>query len=131
VLSREAVERDEEELRAAIARLPDARRADVYRAAEKNLRDPDTYATLNYLIVSGLHHFYLGQWERGTAELVGTIGGIALLFTGYWIAGLLLLLGIAALELYALFRSQLIVQAHNNKVLRAAAEGAGLPVVKS
>jgi TM2 domain-containing membrane protein YozV len=127
VLSREAVEREEEELRAAIAKLPDARRAAVYRDAGRKLRDPDTYATLNYLLISGLHHFYLGKWERGAAELLGAVAGIALLFTDYWAVGVLLLVGIAALELYALVRSQVIVQDYNNRVLREALEQRPLP----
>jgi len=122
VLNRETVEREEEALRAAIAKLPDPSRAALYREAEKKLRDPDTYATLNYLLIAGLHHFYLGKWPRGAAELGDAIAGIALLFTDYWPLGLLVLLGIAALELYALFRSQLIVQDYNNGVLRAALE---------
>jgi len=124
VLSRDAVEREEEALRAALAKLPDARRAEVYREAEKQLRDPDTYAALNWLLVSGLHHFYLRNWARGVGELAGAIAAIALFFTDLWALGILVLLGVAALELYALFRSQLIVQDHNNRVLRAALERA-------
>jgi TM2 domain-containing membrane protein YozV len=127
VLSREAVEREEEALRDAIAKLPDAQRAALYRAAEKKLRDPDTYATLNYLLVSGLHHFYLGEWLRGALELGGAIAGVVLLFTEYWLIGLLALVGIAVVELYALFRSQVIVQDHNNRVLREALEQQGRP----
>lgn len=127
MLNREAVEREEEALRAAIAKLPDAKRAALYRAAEKELRDPDTYATLNYLLVSGLHHFYLGEWLRGALELGGAVAGIVLLFTEYWLVGLFLLLGIAVAELYALFRSQVIVQDHNNRVLRDALEQQGQP----
>ena len=120
MLSRDAVEREEEALRAALAKLPDARRAEVYREAEKHLRDPDTYAALNWLLVSGLHHFYLRNRARGVGELAAAIAAVALFFTDLWGLGILLLLGVAALELYALFRSQVIVQDYNNRVLRAA-----------
>ncbi len=127
MLKREDVEREEEALRAAVAKLPDAKRAEVYKEARKHLRDPDTYAALNYLLISGLHHFYLRNWEWGAGELLLLALSIALFFTEVWPIGVLVLLAVAALELYALFRSQVIVQDYNNTVLRRALERSALP----
>lgn len=127
MLSREAVEREEEALRAELGVLPDAARAAAYRDAEKRLRDPDTYATLNWLFITGLHHFYLGRWVRGAIDLGGFCFGVVLIVLGLWPLGLGLIVLISVLELWALARSQVIVQDYNNRVLRGALERARTP----
>jgi hypothetical protein len=43
------------------------------------------------------------------------LAGVALLWNGFFKAGLAVILGITLIELYALFRSQIIVQSHNLK----------------
>lgn len=127
MLSREAVEREEEALRVELAALPDAVRAAAYRDAEKRLRDPDTYATLNWLFVTGLHHFYLGRWLWGAIDFGGFCAGVVLIVIGLWPIGLALIVLISVLELWALLRSQVIVQDYNNRVLRGALERARAP----
>jgi TM2 domain-containing membrane protein YozV len=122
MLERQAVEREEEELRQAANRLDDAARAAYYQRVEKRLRDPDTYATLNFLFITGLHHFYLKRWARGALSLTGFFAGVILIFAEQYLIGVLLIAAIGVWELYELFRSQLIVQDYNNKVMRAALE---------
>ena len=118
VLDQAAVQAEEESLRLAIRDLPDEQRKRFYAIAKKKLKDPDTFAVLNYLFITGLHHFYLGHWLRGMTNLVIFIAGISLISSGLWTIGLGVIVGVSALEVYALFRSQLIVQDYNNQVMR-------------
>lgn len=118
MLTREEVEREEETIRQQIRELPDEQRRIFYETFDRQIRDPDTYAVLNYLFLAGLHHFYLGKWFRGLFNLLVFITGIVCLFTGYALTGILLIVGISLIELYAMFRSQVIVQAHNNALMK-------------
>ncbi len=117
MLRREEVEDHEETLRKRVRELSSERRREFYRLFEQRVRDPDTYAALNYLLIAGLHHFYLGRWLRGGINLVVFAAGVALLVVGLWPAGLALILGITAIELYALIRAQTIAKDHNNRLM--------------
>lgn len=116
MLSQMVVEQEEERLRERLAALPDERRKAVYRELQKQLKDPDTYATLNWFFLGGLHHFYLRRWGRGLIDLGVVLLGLALLFTPLFVLGLLCWLGVAIWELANLFRSQIIVQDWNNQL---------------
>ncbi len=105
-------------MRGLVRQLPDAQRFVFFQEAEKRLKDPDTYATLNYLFIAGLHHFYLGNWLRGVINLTVFLVGVVMLFTPMIIMGILLIVAISVIELYALFKSQLIVQDYNNAVMQ-------------
>ncbi|MFO7831693.1 MAG: hypothetical protein R6V18_06880 [Desulfuromonadaceae bacterium] len=118
MLMQEEVDAREEQLRSMVRELPQTKRAEFFRAAEKELKDPDTYAVLNYIFIAGLHHFYLGRWGRGLVNLLIFSVGIFALFMGLIPFGIILLVGISAIELYALFRAQTIVQAHNNDIMQ-------------
>ena len=118
MLRKEAIAREEEALREEIGQLPDQQRKWIYTEAEKSLKDPDTYAVLNYLFLAGLHHFYLGRWGRGTFNLSVFMAGVLLLIMDGVFFGILLIAGITLIELYALFRSQTIVQQFNNEIMR-------------
>ena len=118
MLNKDAVEREEEALREAVNRLPDNQRKWVYAEAEKAIKDPDTYAVLNYLFLAGLHHFYLGRWGRGLVNLTVFLAGLICLIFGGVLLGIILIIGITVIELYALFRSQTIVQQYNNEIMR-------------
>ncbi|MDX1518921.1 MAG: TM2 domain-containing protein [Gammaproteobacteria bacterium] len=117
MLNAAEVEAREESLRQQVRQLDESRRKRFYSELDRRLRDPDTYAVLNYLFIAGLHHFYLGKWLRGSINLVVFIAGLACLFTGLPVVGLGLLVGITVVELYALFRAQLIVMEHNNRLM--------------
>jgi len=122
MLNKQQVQQEEEALRLIIRDLPDDKRKQFYAIAKKKLKDPDTFAVLNYIFVTGLHHFYLGHWLRGMFNLVVFIVGITLIVMGLWQLGLGIIAAISLLEVYALFRSQLIVQDYNNHVMRVTLE---------
>ncbi|MDP3282573.1 MAG: TM2 domain-containing protein, partial [Nitrosomonas sp.] len=88
-----------------------------FQQAEKELKDPDTYAALNALFVAGLHHFYLGQWVRGAINLFIFVAGMVFLFAGHVAVGIGLLIAISLVELKALFAAQIVVQDYNNAVM--------------
>ena len=115
--SRETIQADEERIRKWVRALQDGKRLQFFQQAEQALKDPDTYAVLNYLFIAGLHHFYLGKWLRGLINLSVFIAGAVLLFMHFTAAGLLLLIGITVIELKDLFYSQLVVQDYNNGVM--------------
>ena len=118
MLNQKVVQDEEEALRLLIRDLPDEQRKEFYRLAKQKLKDPDTFAVLNYIFITGLHHFYLGHWLRGIINLIGFIIAITLLVMGLWKLGLALMILLSLTEIYALFRSQLIVQDYNNQVMR-------------
>lgn len=59
MLTSEQVLEIKERLRKCVGALPDDKRLAFYKKVEQRLKDPDTYAALNYLFIAGLHHFYL------------------------------------------------------------------------
>ena len=115
--NKQAIEQDEERIRKMVRELPDDKRLWFFREAEKQLKDPDTYATLNFLFIAGLHHFYLGKWVRGFINLGVFLAGAVMLFTSLSGVGLLLLIAVTVIELKALFQSQTVVQDYNNGVM--------------
>lgn len=118
MLDRAAVEAEEEELREAAAALPDEQRRDFYREVKGELKDPDTYAVLNWFFVVGLHHFYLRRWGRGMLDVGLFAAGIVLIVAQQPLIGIALILLVAGLELWALVRSQVIVADWNNAIFR-------------
>lgn len=118
-LRAQAVHSRAERLRERVAELDAQRQRSYYEKYERLLKDPDTYAVLNWLACAGLHHFYLGKWVRGSMNLGVMLFGLSA-FVFFGLAGLLLgalLIGAVILvELPALFRSQVIVEEHNVSV---------------
>ena len=116
MLKQDEIDAREEELRLAVRELPDGQRKAFYERAEKELKDPDTFAVLNYLFIAGLHHFYLGRWLRGLINLLVFGAGVYLIWLEQWRNGLIIIGIITLLEFYALFRSQIIVKHYNNRI---------------
>ena len=114
----EAVQEDEERIRQLVRELPDDKRLIFFKQIEKDLKDPDTYATLNFLFIAGLHHFYLGKWVRGLINIIIFLIGVFFVFAGFVGMGIFILIAISAIELKALFKAQLIVQDYNNEVMK-------------
>ena len=75
--------REEEELlRTQIAELNTTQKKHSYALAVEQVKDPDTYAALNWAFVAGLHHFYLGKWQRGVLNLLLMfIGALLILYS--------------------------------------------------
>ena len=117
--TKEAIQEDEESIRKLVRELPDEQRLRFFKQTEQRLKDPDTYATLNYLFIAGLHHFYLQKWVRGSINLSIFLLGVMLLFTGLAVLGVIVLIAITLVELKALFKSQQVIQEYNNAVMEA------------
>lgn len=114
-----AIREDEELIRRLVRELPDEQRLQFFKKTEQRLKDPDTYATLNYLFIAGLHHFYLRKWVRGSINLSIFLFGIMLLFTSLAVLGVVVLIAITVIELNALFKSQQVIQEYNNTVMES------------
>lgn len=109
---------EENDIRERIAQLPNELRKAYYAEEEKEIKDPDTYAVLNYFIAGGLHHFYLGNMVFGSINLFLMILGIVFIET----FGFLFILAVLIIELPQLFRSQKIVKRHNLRIKKAILE---------
>jgi TM2 domain-containing membrane protein YozV len=118
MLDASEVEREENRLRDAASALPDDARKRYYEQLRKRTKDPDTYATLNWFLVAGLHHFYLGKTVRGMINLIVFAVGVFLIFVLPPI-GISIITVVFIVELWALFRSQIIVRDHNIRVSEA------------
>ncbi len=119
MLSQAEVEKEQEELRSLVSALDDIKRKAFYAEAKSRIKDPDTYATLNYFFVTGLHHFYLGKWLPGIMDVSIFIFAVGLMLVKQWyFTGAVLILAVSIWELWALFRAQIIVQDWNNKLYR-------------
>lgn len=121
VLKEDEVSREEERIRELVRNLSDLDRIQFYKRIRGRIKDPDTYATLNYFFIAGLHHFYLGRCMRGLIHSIVFWAGAGLLFispvdSNAFLFGVLCVVGITVIELYALFRSQVIVLDYNNQI---------------
>ena len=105
----EQLSKEEEDLRARVGKLSPQGRERYHRLVRSTVKDPDTYATLNWFCICGLHHFYVGKCFRGLLTLLLMIIGIAYFFNYGW----LLIVGLLVVELFELFRSQTIIQKIN------------------
>ena len=115
-LRKEVVLEREEALRIEIRELDDSDKKRFHEKFSLAVKDPDTYAVLNFFFVAGLHHFYLAKILRGTINLVVFAIGVISLFLNAIGFGALLIGVILLIELPALFRAQLIVGHYNNEL---------------
>ena len=116
MLNAAVVEEQQDQIRRQIREMSDEQRRTFYTLSEKKIKDPDTYATLNYIFIAGLHHFYLGKWLLGLINITVFWGGVACIVLKQVELGVALIIGIAIFELFELFRSQALVQHHNNLI---------------
>jgi len=115
--SKQQLDEDEEKIRIRVRALSDEQRLIFFSQTEKRLKDPDTYAALNFFFITGLHHFYLEKNVHGTINVVVFLLGVIVIITGHYLIGSLIILIISAIELGALFQAQCIIQAYNNDVM--------------
>jgi len=83
MLNQATVDQQEQALRLKVRQLEDAQRVAFYEQIKPRLRDPDTYAVLNWFFISGMHHFYLGRWFWGVVDLIALAIGIGLMVGGF------------------------------------------------
>lgn len=115
-LNAEAVSAESETIRHRSRSLAEDSRKLYFQQYKKKIKDPDTYAVLNWFFLAGLHHMYLEKYARGMINLGLLSAGVVLLFTPFNILGLILIALILGIELMALFRAQVIVANYNNQV---------------
>lgn len=127
MLNQDHVNEQEELIRIEIQNLTDEDRKKLYSEVKTKIKDPDTYAALNWFFIIGIHHFYLGEWIKGIVDLMVFIIGVILIIFGYAKAGIILILVISIIELWALFRSQVIIQDWNNQVYKNILKKLALP----
>ncbi|KGJ89047.1 TM2 domain-containing protein [Colwellia psychrerythraea] len=118
-MSQESLRREEERLREQGAQLSSEQQKQYYALEVTQVKDPDTYAVLNWVFIAGLHHFYLGKWRRGFLNLVLMFLGGFLYFSQLvpWLGGLMILL-VFIIELPQLFNSQQIIHQYNNQLMQ-------------
>ena len=122
-LKKDLVEYESQRLKERVRELNDDQRRHYFNLLEPALKDHDTYAVLNYFLLPGLHHFYLGKFFRGSLNLIILLTGTSLIFfTKYVFVGTLIIFFILIVELLALFRSQVIVMNHNNHLSKEILE---------
>ncbi len=118
-MTEEMLRQEEEALREQIYQLSAAQKKQYYALEVAQVKDPDTYAALNWAFVAGLHHFYLGRWLRGLFNIVLMISGVILYFATQWsLIGGSLVVFVFVIELPQLFNSEKIVHIHNNQLMK-------------
>ena len=120
ILSQEVVDQEEDLIKQSINQLSESERKTYFRIVESRIKDPDTYAVLNWFFLAGLHHFYLEYWVKGCVHLVIFATGAILIILGLSWLGILIILSISIIELCALFQAQIIIQNYNNQVMKKA-----------
>lgn len=119
VRNKETLRLEENELRAKVAALSVEQKRQYYAQELQQIKDPDTYAALNWVFVAGLHHFYLGKWQKGLINLTLMIAGVLFCaFSAYTIFGAGLIIFVFILELPQLFNSENVISHYNNRLIR-------------
>ncbi len=111
----EELEARENILRNQVNALPDETRKQFYRQQADKLKDPDTYASLNWFFLGGIHHLYLGKVNIFLIEIALLILAVAGVMMDQ-MGSLLLLVAICLYELPQLFFSQKIARQHNLEI---------------
>lgn len=111
----EQLEKNEEILRKQVSSLPESQKKEFYELQSQKLKDPDTYATLNWFFLGGFHHCYLGKYALFALELILLSVSIVGLVLGHPSALVIISL-LVIYELPQLFFSQKIARQHNYKL---------------
>ena len=69
MLNSDDVKKEEEKIRKEIFLLDDESKKSFYNNISNEIKDPDTYAVLNWLFITGLHHFYLKKYTKASINL--------------------------------------------------------------
>lgn len=109
------LEEQEELLRNKINALSDEQKKIFYRQQSKLIKDPDTYASLNWMFLGGVHHFYLRKYKIFALEISLLTISIISLIAGFDLA-ILILVAMTLYEAPQLFFSQKIARQYNYDV---------------
>lgn len=109
------LEQKEDRLRQQVSSLPEKKKKVYYKEQSQKLKDPDTYASLNWFFLGGFHHCYLGKYVLFIIELILlSISIIGLILEHS--SSIYIIAALALYELPQLFFSQKIVRQHNYDV---------------
>ena len=115
----ESLRQQEESLRERIGHLTVEQKKRYYALELAQVKDPDTYAALNWAFLAGLHHFYLGKIQRGLFNLIFMlVGGVFYFSQLLPLVGGAMIVSVFLLELPQLFNSQKIIHQYNNDVMK-------------
>jgi len=115
----ESLRLEENQLKEKIALLDAEQKKRYYLLESQQVKDPDTYAALNWAFLAGFHHFYLGKWLWGLIDLSLMAFGFLLFYItdNFWI-GFGVLFFVFIIELPQLLNSQNIIHQYNNQLMR-------------
>jgi len=118
-LNKEELHREENQLREQVASLSVNQKRQYYAQELQQIKDPDTYTALSWIFFSGLHHFYLGKWQRGLINLAFVCAGLFFYLSGiYTVFGTALITLIFIIELPQIFKDKNIIHRYNNKLMK-------------
>lgn len=118
VQDKEQLRLEENQLRAQVAALSVSQKRRYYAQELQHIKDPDTYAALNWVFVAGLHHFYLGKWQKGLINLTLMFSGVLLYLSSVFaLLGAVLILFVFIIELPQLFNSENVINNYNNRLM--------------
>ncbi len=118
-LNKEELRLEENQLREQVASLSVEQKRKYYAQELQQIKDTDTYAVLNWAFVAGLHHFYLGKWQRGLINLTLMLVGLFFYILGpFNLVGAALILFVFIIELPQLFNSQNVIHRYNNQLMK-------------
>ena len=122
MLNSDDVKKEEEKIRKEIFLLDDESKKSFYNNISNEIKDPDTYAVLNWLFITGLHHFYLKKYTKASINLSLFLISFMLMFSDIYLLAIGIFIAVFIMELNQLFYSQIIVQDYNNKILKKSLE---------
>ena len=108
----QTLEKNEELFRRQLNGLSKEQKKAFYELQSKKLKDPDTYAALNWLFLGGVHHFYLRKYALFAIELTLLTVSIIGFFLGH-ASSIYIIILLAVYELPQLFFSQKIARQYN------------------
>lgn len=108
----QTVEKNEDLLRQQLSSLSKEQKKVFYELQSQKLKDPDTYAALNWLFLGGVHHLYLEKYALFAIELMLLTVSIAGFFLGHE-SSIYIIILLAVYELPQLFFSQKIARQYN------------------
>lgn len=118
-LDNEQLRLEENQLREQVTALSVEQKRQYYAQELQQIKDPDTYAALNWAFIAGLHHFYLGKWQRGLINLALMFTGLLFYFSGlFTLFGAALVLLVFIIELPQLFNSKNVIHSYNNQLMK-------------
>ncbi|NQY21205.1 MAG: TM2 domain-containing protein [Campylobacteraceae bacterium] len=122
MLNSDDVNNEEERIRKEIFLLDDESKKRFYNNISSEIKDPDTYAVLNWLFITGLHHFYLKKYTKASINFSLFLISFILMFSDIFLLGIGIFIAVSIMEVNQLFYSQIIVQDYNNKILKKSLE---------